>query len=234
MPARHTASTASVILLLLACFAVFPQSGCATKLPPPPEPVWENDARALLDQAEAQFNARLYDQASKSVDTFLYKYPTSTQRDRALYLSGEIHFTLRDYHKALADYKEVIEKYPSSRYIMSAKYRLGLCYFEFKEYDLAIANLEDRSRITDPAQLKRISEMLSAAYEARKELFCRPSRELSYLCRNRAETDQRKAGYRDRIRELVDKNLTESELKDRLPPGPSYPSDIARLRLAAL
>src|SRR6185369_7029479 len=117
MPSRHTAPTASIILLLLVCFAVFPQSGCATKLPPPPpEPVWETDAHALLDQAEGQFNAKLYDLASKSVDTFLYKYPTSRSRDRALYLSGEIRFTLRDYRKALADYREVIQEYPASTY----------------------------------------------------------------------------------------------------------------------
>ena len=231
MPFRHTASTASIILLLLACFALFPQSGCATKLPPPPEPPWENDARALLDQAEGQFNTRLYDLASKSVDTFLYKYPTSTQRDRALYLSGEIHFTLRDYRKALADYKEVIQEFPSSRYIMSAKYRLGQCYFELKEYDLAIANLADRGKITNPAQLKRIAEML--------EVLTRPgrtipwqSRSSSYLS-NTAETDQRKAGYRDRVRELIDKYLTEDELKT-VAAGTGYPADLALLRLAAL
>ena len=231
MPPRHTASTASIILLLLACFAVFPQSGCATKLPPPPEPAWEIDARALIEQAEGQFNARLYDLASKSVDTFLYKYPTSTQRGRALYLSGEIHFTLRDYRKALADYKEVIQEYPSSTYIMAAKYRLGQCYFELKEYDLAIANLADRGKITNPAQLKRISEMLEVAYEARKS-YTQAIKELSSLAET-AETDQRKAGYRDRIRELIEKYLTENELK-AVAAGTGYPADLALLRLAAL
>lgn len=228
MPSRHTASISSIVLLLFACFAVFTQSGCVTKLPPP---AWEADARALLNQAEGQFNAKLYDLASKSIDTFLYKYPTSTQRDRALYLSGEIRFALRDYRKAIAVYKEVIQEYPSSSYITAAKFRLGQCYFELKEYDLAIANLEDRRKITDKAQLKRISDMLRVAYEATKN-YPLAIKELSFLAET-AESDQRKVAYRDRIRELVDKNLTEDELK-ALAEGTGYPSDIALLRLSAL
>ncbi len=114
---------------------------------------------------------------------------------------------------------------------MSAKYRLGQCYFELKEYDLAIANLADRRKITDPAQLKRISEMLAVAYEARKN-YPRAIKELVYLA-DTADTGQRKAAYRERVREIVDKVLTEDELK-ALSAETDYPADLARLRLAAL
>ena len=166
MPSRHAGSIASTILLAVVCLALLLQAGCAPKLPPLPP--WEKDAGALLDQADSQIKSKLYDLASKTIDTFFHKYPTSTQRDRALYLSGEIRFMLRDYRKALSYYKELIERYPASAYIATSKYRLGQCYFELKEYDPAIANLADRRKITDPAQQRRIAEMLATAYGAKK------------------------------------------------------------------
>jgi TolA-binding protein len=204
-------------------------AACAPKLPP--EAAWEPDARALLDQAGSQFAKKQYEQASKSIDTFMNRYPTSRSRDRALYLMGEIRFSLRDYAKALAYYKEVIEEFPSSSFIIAARYKLGQCHFELKEYDLAIANLEDRSRISDPAQLKRIAEMLSVSYIARKN-YLSAAKEYASLAAT-AQTEQQKAGYRERIREIVDKNLTESEL-EALTEGTAYPADLAHLKLAGM
>jgi ABC-type branched-subunit amino acid transport system substrate-binding protein len=226
---KRTGSSVSTALYLLVCLAVLFAAGCAPKLPP--EPVWEKDARALLDQADDFFAKKQFDQASKAVDAFLYRYPTSRQRDRALYLTGEIRLTLRDYQKAINFYKELIQEFPSSPFIFPAKYKLGLCYFELKEYDLAIANLADRSKITDPAQLRRISEMLGTAYVAKKN-YPQAVREYAYLA-EAAQTDQQKAGYRDRVREYVDKNLTPEELKT-LAAETAYPSDLAQLRFAAL
>ena len=229
MPFRRIRSTVAFILPVLLCLSVLIPLGCAPKVSP--EPVWEKDARELLDQADSQFSKKQYDQASKTVDVFFSRFPASKHRDRALYLQGEVRFTQRDYPRALSYYKEIIEKFPSSPFIVQARYKLGLCYFELKEYDLAIANLENKSKITDPAQLKRISEILSAAYLAKKNLL--PAvKELS----SRAETAQnerQKAGYRDRIREIVDRNLSEDQLRT-LSHGSNYPSDISRLRLAAL
>jgi ABC-type branched-subunit amino acid transport system substrate-binding protein len=205
------------------------QTGCAPKLPP--EPAWEADARALLDQADSAYNKKQYEQASKTVDVFLYQYPTSQSRDRALYLLGEIRFDLRDYTKALNYYKELIQEFPVSSYILSARFRLGQCYFELKEYDLAIANLEDRSKISDPVRLKRIAEMLSTAYMAKKK-YLPAVREYTYLS-GTAQTEQQKAGYRDRIHQLIDKELTVDELKT-LSAQNAYPADLAQLRLAGM
>jgi ABC-type branched-subunit amino acid transport system substrate-binding protein len=144
---------------------------------------------------------------------------------------GEIRFTQRNYQKALNFYKELIQEFPSSPFINSAKYKLGLCYFELKEYDLAIANLADRSKITDPAQLRRIAEILGTAYMTKKN-YPLAAKEYAYLA-EAAQTDQQKAGYRDRVRELVDRNLTQEELKT-LAAETAYPADLAQLRLAAL
>ncbi len=229
MPSRHAGSIASVTLLLLICIAVLLQTGCAPKLPP--EPMWEKDARTLLDQADGQFNRKQFDQASKTVDAFLYQYPTSRSRDRALYLLGEIRLTLRDYTRALNYYKELIQEFPASSLVLSAKYRLGQCYFELKEYDLVIANLEDRGRISDPSQLRRISEMLSVAYSAKKN-YLPAVKEFAFLS-TAALTEPQKAGYRERVREIVDKNLTEDELKT-LAAQTAYPADLAQLRLAGM
>ena len=229
MPSRHAGSIASTILLAVVCLALLLQAGCAPKLPPLPP--WEKDAGALLDQADSQIKSKLYDLASKTIDTFFHKYPTSTQRDRALYLSGEIRFMLRDYRKALSYYKELIERYPASAYIATSKYRLGQCYFELKEYDPAIANLADRRKITDPAQQRRIAEMLATAYGAKKN-YSQAVKELAFLA-NTADTEQRKAAYRERVRETVNKDLTENELRV-LASETDYPADLARLRLAAL
>jgi len=70
---------------------------------------------------------------------------------------GEIQLTTRNYKQALTYYKKLIERYPGSSLIAEAKYKIGLCYFELKDYDLAIDNLGDRTRITDPAKLRRIA-----------------------------------------------------------------------------
>lgn len=229
MFARRTGSILSTALLVLLCLAVVLQTGCAPKLPP--EPAWEADARTILDQADSLFNKKQYEQASKTVDVFLYQYPTSRSRDRALYLLGEIRFALRDYTKALNYYKELIQEFSASSYIISARFRLGQCYFELKEYDLAIANLEDRSKISDPVRLKRSAEMLSTAYLAKKK-YLPAVREYTYLS-GTAQTEPQKAGYRDRIREMIDKNLTVDDLKT-LAAQNAYPADLAQLRLAGM
>ena len=229
MPFRRIRFTAALILPLLLCLSVLIPSGCAPKLPP--EPAWEKDARELLDQADSLFSKKQYGQSSKMVEVFFDRFPASKHRDRALYLLGEVRLTQHDYPRALSFYKEIIEKFPASSLILQARYKLGLCYFELKEYDLAIANLEDKSRITDPSQLSRIAEMLATAYVTKKN-YPPAVKELSSLAET-AQNEQQKAGYRDRIRELVDRNLTEEELS-ALAVGSLYPSDIAQLRIAGL
>jgi branched-chain amino acid transport system substrate-binding protein len=232
MPARYTGSRITwIVLLVLFLFNALLQQACAPKLVPAPEPVWEKDARALLDKADNQFDKKQYDLSASTVESFLSRYPTSRYRDRALYRMGEIRFTLRDYSKSSVYFKKIIQEYPASTYILTAKYRLGQCYFELKEYDLAIANLADRSKISDPVQLRRIAEMLSVAYLAKKD-YLHTSREYAYLAVN-APTAQQRAGYRDRIRDIVNKDLTEDELKV-LANERAYPADIAQLRLAGL
>lgn len=229
MPFRRIRSTASFILPVLLLLFVLIPTGCAPKLAP--EPAWEKDARELLDQADSLFSKKQYDQSSKTVAAFFSRFPTSRHRDRALYLLGEVRFTQRDYARAMSNYKELIDKFPSSPFIIQARYKLGLCYFELKDYDLAIANLGDRSKIKDPAQLKRIAEVLSVAYVT-KQNFLPAVKEFIWLAET-AQNDRQKAGYRDRIREIIDRNLKEQELRT-LADGSHYPSDIARLRLAAL
>jgi len=228
MPSRYPFASA-ISLFALVCLVMLMPSGCAPKLPP--EPLWEHDARVMLDQADAQFSRKQFDQAAKTTEAFLYKYPTSRSRDRALFRLGEIRLTLRDYPGAIKFYREVIQEYPSSAFILQAKYKLGICYFELKEYDFAVANLSDRSKITDPAQLKRISEMLSVAFLAKKN-YLLATREFVLLA-DTAQTEQQKAGYRDRVRELVDKNLSEDELKT-LSAETAYPADLGQLRLAGI
>lgn len=215
----------SAILLLIALTASL---GCAPALVP--EPQWEKDARALVDHAETLFAKKQYEQANKAVEGFFTTYPESRHTDRALSLMGEIQLTTRNYKQALNYYKKLIEKYPSSSLIGEAKYKIGLCYFELKEYDLAIDNLEDRSRITEPATLRRIAEMLSAAYSAKKN-YPAAIREFTFLADNAPE--KQRPGYRDRVREFVEKNLSEDELRT-LAAGAAYPADLALLRLTGL
>ncbi len=204
-------------------------TSCAPKLPP--EPAWELDARALLDQADAFYAKKQYDHALKTANDFTVLYPKSRHQDRARFLMGEVHFAQRDYQQALSNYKDVLEKYPASPFITDAKYKLGLCYFELKEYDLAIANLQDRTRITDPARLVRIAEVLAAAYAA-KEAYLPAVKEFVYLAES-APNAKQQAGYRERVREMVAKNLTEGDLT-ALSEGVAYPADLALLRLASL
>ncbi|OGW41221.1 MAG: hypothetical protein A2010_15460 [Nitrospirae bacterium GWD2_57_9] len=216
-------------LLLFSFAAGFLSSGCAPSLPPEPE--WEKEARVLLDQAEGFYAKKQNDHAVKAAETFFARYPKSRHADRALHLLGNVRLSQRDYRQALSYYKEIIEKYPSSPFIADAKYKLGRCYFELKEFDLAVANLEDRSRISDPVQLRTVSEMLAHAYTVKKS-YLPAVREYAYLVEH-SQNAKQQAGYRDRVRELVDKFLTEDELKT-LASGPVYPADLALLRLAAL
>ncbi len=229
MPFWRTLSLTKLILVLIVLSAALIPAGCAPKLPP--EPAWEKNAREILDQAENFLAGKQYEQSAKTVESYFVQYPASKQRDRALYLMGEIRLTLRDYARGLSYYKEIIERYPSSTFILQARYKLGICYFELKEYDLAIANLEDRSKISDPAQLRRTAEMLATAYLFKKH---HPAavKELSALS-EMTQDEKQKAGYRDRVREIVNTNLTEEELRS-LSMQSAYPSDIARLKLAGM
>ena len=204
-------------------------TSCAPKLPP--EPAWEKDARALLDQADDFYAKKQYGPALKTANDFALLYPKSRHQDRARFLMGEVHFAQRDYLQALSNYKDVLEKYPASLFITDAKYKLGLCYFELKEYDLAIANLQDRTRVTDPARLVRTAEVLAAAYAA-KEAYLPAVKEFAYLAES-APIEKQKTGYRERVREMVAKNLTEGDLA-ALSEGVAYPADLALLRLASL
>jgi branched-chain amino acid transport system substrate-binding protein len=218
----------SLLLAVVFASALMP-AGCAPRLPPEPE--WEQQASLLLDQAEGLFAKRQYDQAAKAAEAFFALYPKSRRTDRAFGLMGEIRLAQRNYGQALSYYKEIIEKYPASSLTVEAKYKLGLCYFELKEYDLAAANLEDRSKITEPEQLKRIAQMLSVSYVFKKNYPAALKEYVSLV--QTASNDQQRAGYRDRVRELIDKNLNDSELK-ALSAGVAYPADLALLRLAAL
>jgi ABC-type branched-subunit amino acid transport system substrate-binding protein len=227
-PGRTRSLTASILLALITV-TIMLFAGCAPKLVP--EPAWEKDARALLDQADSQFQKKQYDLAARTVEVFFSRFPSSRHQDRAFYLLGESRLAQRDYPRALSYYKEILEKYPSSALISSAKYRLGQCYFEIREYDLAIANLQDRSKITDPAWLKRAAEMLAAAYVVRKN-YATALKEYLYLAEI-VQNEKQRAGHRDAIREIVEKNLTEDELRT-LSDQSVYPADIAQLRLAKL
>jgi branched-chain amino acid transport system substrate-binding protein len=228
MPFRRSFSTAFSLLVVLAlAFALIP-AGCAPRVAP--EPAWELQANDLLNQAESYYSKRQYELANRTIDDFFLRYPKSRHGDRAFQLKGEMRLAQRDYRQALGYYKEIIERYPASPLIPDAKYQLGRCYFELKEYDLAIANLQDRSRITDPVKLRTSAEMLSAAYLARKN-YAQALGEYVYLAQNANPRQQ--AGYRDRIRELIEKNLTPDELKT-IAAGSSYPADLALLRLAAV
>jgi branched-chain amino acid transport system substrate-binding protein len=220
----------SVIRLAALLLAVLVLSlACAPALPP--EPQWEKDARALVDHAGSMFARRQYDQAMKTVEGFFATYPTSRYGDRALSLAGEIQYTYRNYPRALGYYKQLIEKFPGSKLITEAKYKIGLCYFELKNYDLAADNLEDRAGITDPAKLLRISEILSTIYLS-KGRNLQALHELVYLSGN-APNEMQKAGYRERVRGLIDKTLSEDDLRTAAS-GNVYPADLALLRLAAL
>jgi branched-chain amino acid transport system substrate-binding protein len=229
MPFKRMFSSFKIVLPFIILAAALLPLGCAPTLPPEPE--WEKNARAQVEQAEIMYSKRQYDQAAKTADAFLALYPKSRYADRALGLMGEIRLIRRDYRQALSYYKEIIEKFPASPLIPEAKYKLGLCYFELKEYDLAAANLEDRTRITDPVRLQRIAEMLSVAYVIKKN-YPLAVREYVYLAEN-AQNEKQRAGYHDHVREIVDKYLSEDELRT-LSSGTAYPSDLSRLRLAAL
>jgi len=219
-----------IVLTAVALLAVIVASlGCAPAVPP--EAPWEKDARALIDHAQSMYDKRQYDQAKKTVDGFFATYPKSRYGDRALSLAGEIQFTYRNYPQALKYYKELIERFPGSTLIAEAKYKIGLCYFELKEYDLAADNLSDRRGITDPAKLLRISEVLSQAYLARGRTLPALG-ELAWLAQN-APNEKQRAGYRDRVRDMVDKKLSEEELRTAAS-GTAYPADLALLRLTAL
>jgi branched-chain amino acid transport system substrate-binding protein len=218
-----------IVFMVGLLLGVLALTSCAPKLQP--EPAWEHDAQVLLDQADSFFAKKQYDHAIKIARDFTALYPKSRHLDRARFLMGEAYFAQRDYQQALGNYQDVLEKYPASLFTTEAKYKLGLCAFELKEYDLAIANLQDRTRVIDPARLVRTAEVLAAAYVA-KEAFLPAVKEFATLSVS-APNAQQKAGYRERVRELVAKNLTEGDLT-ALSEGAAYPADLALLRLAGI
>lgn len=226
---RFSKAPLAIIILALLSLSLFVQTGCAPAMQP--EPAWELDAGSLLDQADSQLAKKQYEAAQRALDAFFRQYPTSKHRDRALYTAGEIRFTLRDFQKARTFYQELIKEFPSSSFAADSRFRLGQCYFELKEYDLVISTLEDRKMNLDLPRLRRVAEMLSTAYTARKKNLS-ALKEFLYLAET-APAERQRTGYLDRVREIVDKQLTEDELKT-LSAESAFPADIARLRLAGL
>lgn len=225
MPPRSSLVRILTFLIATTLLAL----GCAPALQP--EAPWEQDAAALLNHAESFSAKKQYEQAAKAVDGFFSAYPQSKQADRGLWLAGDIQFALRNYPQALKYYMELLEKHPTSPRKTEAKHRVGLCYYEIKAYDLAIDNLEDRSAVTDPAKLLRTAEVLSASYLAKGRLLS-AVREFAYLA-GYAPNEKQRAGYRDRIRDLIEKKLTDEDLAT-LASGKTSPADIALLRRAGL
>ncbi len=227
MSSRRHFSTALSLFVLLALAAALIPVGCVLKAP---EPAWEPQAKQLLGQAEAFAAKRQYEQATRTVDEFFQRYPKSKYGDRALQLMGEMRLSQRDYRQALVYYKQIVERYPSSPLLPDAKYQLGRCYFELKDYDAAIVNLRDRTKITDPVRLTYVAEMLAYAYMTKRN-YLPALKEYVYLAERGNPKQQ--AGYRDRIRELIEKNLSPDELRE-VASGAAYPADLALLRLAAV
>jgi ABC-type branched-subunit amino acid transport system substrate-binding protein len=222
MPLRIPAAIAALLIVILTL-------GCVAAVAP--EAPWEKDARAQIEHAESLLARNQYDQAMNAAQGLLTTYPTSKYGDRALSLIGEVQVSSRNYPGALRSYTQLIERYPGSPLIGEAKYKLGLCHYELKEYDLAIDNLSDRSRITDPVKLQRAAEMLAAANLAKGRNL--PAvRELAYLAEN-ATNEKQRPGYRDRVREMVDRKLSEDDLRS-LAAAKAYPADAALLRLSGL
>ncbi|MDH4161247.1 MAG: penicillin-binding protein activator [Nitrospirota bacterium] len=220
----HLRSLLTPVLLLIVLSAIL-VLGCAPAMIP--EAPWEKDAAALLNHAESLYVKKQYEQAAKTVEGFFVTYPTSRHDDRARSLMGDVQFTLRNYPLALKYYMDLIERHPGSPLIIEAKYRIGLCYFEIKEYDLAIGNLSERTGITDPQKLQRIAEVLSLSYLAKDRLL--PAvREFAWLAQN-APNEKQRAGYRDRVRDLIEKRLSDDDIAT-LAEDKTYPADLALLR----
>jgi branched-chain amino acid transport system substrate-binding protein len=218
----------SVRLLVFALLiAAFFSAACAPAMQP--ESQAEQDATAFLDRAEAQLAKKQYEAATKSVEAMLQQFPSSRHRDRALFLAGGVRFELRDFGKARPFFQNLLRDYADSAFAPGARYRLGVCAFELKDYESAITNLEAVKASTDPEQTRKTAEMLSSAYLATKR-FPAAVRQFVALA-DAAQIDQQKTAYRDRVRQIVENDFDEKELRS-LASGFIYPSDIAQLRLA--
>jgi tetratricopeptide (TPR) repeat protein len=93
-------------------------------------------------EAEYQYLLGLYqakeDGLAKRVDTFLSKYPTGPQADRAALLKAEFLFSKEKYKEAAEAYQRVVKSNLSAEIKAEGIYRQAWCYWELKDMTQAV------------------------------------------------------------------------------------------------
>lgn len=84
-----------------------------------------NDDKTAYDLAYNLVKERQFDEAKKSFQAFLVKYPTSSYVGNAHFWIGGISMLSGDYDEAVISYSTVIESYPAHRKVPESKYKLA-------------------------------------------------------------------------------------------------------------
>ena len=102
---------------------------------------YQSDSRVSevkIPLAWSAYNAGLFSEAEKYIDTFFAGLPESF-RPEALYIKANSQRQLFKYADAIITYNKLIEQYPDSRFLSAARYEKALVHHSSGEYEKALA-----------------------------------------------------------------------------------------------
>ncbi|MCF8045508.1 MAG: tol-pal system protein YbgF [Desulfarculaceae bacterium] len=88
---------------------------------------------ALYKMAKSHFDNQKFQQARKTFDKFLNKYPKSDKADNARFWIADTYYREQWYEKAILEYQKVIEEYSKGNKVQAALLKQGYSFFELGE-----------------------------------------------------------------------------------------------------
>ena len=125
----------TILLWLVACSTVIKRPVVADQT---------TKGKALYEQAEELFNAKVYENALNLYNEYLIKYPDQTLADEALLKMGKIYAALGRDKGKLEAYQRLVSEYPKSQYAPDAMLEILAIYFSkgyFKNVILQASNI---------------------------------------------------------------------------------------------
>ena len=93
---------------------------------------------ALYQSGEALNYAGQSDEAIRSLDRLVQKYPDSRWRPQALYRIGSIHFQTQQYEDAVSTYQRFLDAYPDHQLAPEAQYGIGDSHYNAGAMEKAV------------------------------------------------------------------------------------------------
>src|SRR6187397_56616 len=117
-------------VLLLACAAVIPMSGCAKNKAATDTAYIARDVNSLYALAKDRLDKGQYEDAAKLFDEVERQHPYSVWARRAQLMSAFSYYLAKDYDKSIESAQRFLQIHPGNKDAPYAYYLVALSYYE--------------------------------------------------------------------------------------------------------